>query len=115
MLPANAGTFGVTDQLFEEAVQFTPTDFGIGTINASFGNMTDSGPNPVFSSVTFIGWQMNGLPGAVLATIAVFALSGCQKAQDQSQAADSTARNLTLAPSESTAQMHDVAPNPPVA
>jgi hypothetical protein len=52
---------------------------------------------------------------AILATIAVFALSGCQKAQDQSQAADSTARNLTLAPSESTAQMHDVAPNPPVA
>jgi len=29
-------------------------------------------PGPVFSSVTFIGWQMNGLPGAVLATIAVF-------------------------------------------
>jgi hypothetical protein len=52
---------------------------------------------------------------AILATIAVFALSGCQKAQDQSQAADSTARNLTLAPSESTAQMHDVAPNAPVA
>jgi hypothetical protein len=52
---------------------------------------------------------------AILATIAVFALSGCQKAQDQSQAADSTARNLTLAPSESTAQMHDVAPTPPAA
>jgi hypothetical protein len=52
---------------------------------------------------------------AILATIGVFALSGCQKAQDQSQAADSTARNLTLAPSESTGQMHDVAPNPPVA
>ncbi|HMH22483.1 MAG TPA: chromate efflux transporter [Puia sp.] len=29
-------------------------------------------PGPVFSSVTFIGWQMNGLPGAVSATIAVF-------------------------------------------
>jgi chromate transporter len=29
-------------------------------------------PGPVFSSVTFIGWQMNGLPGAVMATIAVF-------------------------------------------
>jgi chromate transporter len=26
----------------------------------------------VFSSVTFIGWQMNGLPGAVMATVAVF-------------------------------------------
>ena len=52
---------------------------------------------------------------AILATIAVFALSGCQKAQDQSQAADSTARNLTLAPSESTAQMHDVAPPQPAA
>jgi chromate transporter len=29
-------------------------------------------PGPVFSSVTFIGWQLNGLPGAVLATVAVF-------------------------------------------
>lgn len=29
-------------------------------------------PGPVFSSVTFIGWQMNGLAGAALATIAVF-------------------------------------------
>jgi chromate transporter len=29
-------------------------------------------PGPVFSSVTFIGWQMNGAPGAILATIAVF-------------------------------------------
>jgi chromate transporter len=29
-------------------------------------------PGPVFSSVTFIGWQMNGLQGAVFATIAVF-------------------------------------------
>jgi len=50
---------------------------------------------------------------AILATIAVFALSGCQKAKDQSQTADSTARNLTLAPTESTAQMHDVPANPP--
>ena len=50
---------------------------------------------------------------AIVATIAVFALSGCQKAQNQSQTADSTARNLTLAPSESTAQMHDVPANPP--
>jgi chromate transporter len=29
-------------------------------------------PGPVFSSVTFIGWQMNGLTGAIFATIAVF-------------------------------------------
>jgi chromate transporter len=29
-------------------------------------------PGPVFSSVTFIGWQMNGLQGAIFATIAVF-------------------------------------------
>jgi chromate transporter len=29
-------------------------------------------PGPVFSSVTFIGWQMNGPQGAALATIGVF-------------------------------------------
>jgi chromate transporter len=29
-------------------------------------------PGPVFSSVTFIGWQMNGVQGAIMATIAVF-------------------------------------------
>ena len=29
-------------------------------------------PGPVFSSVTFIGWQMNGLQGAALATLAIF-------------------------------------------
>jgi chromate transporter len=29
-------------------------------------------PGPVFSSVTFIGWQMNGLYGSVMATVAVF-------------------------------------------
>jgi hypothetical protein len=47
---------------------------------------------------------------SILATIAVFGLSAsaCQKGQDQSQASDSTARNLTLAPSESTAAIRDV-------
>jgi chromate transporter len=29
-------------------------------------------PGPVFSSVTFVGWQLNGLAGAALATLAVF-------------------------------------------
>ncbi|MBS1665252.1 MAG: chromate transporter [Bacteroidetes bacterium] len=29
-------------------------------------------PGPVFSSVTFIGWQIGGLQGAVLATVGVF-------------------------------------------
>lgn len=29
-------------------------------------------PGPVFSSVTFIGWQMGGFKGAALATVAVF-------------------------------------------
>jgi chromate transporter len=29
-------------------------------------------PGPVFSSVTFIGWQMNGLYGSAMATVAVF-------------------------------------------
>ncbi|MBL7794569.1 MAG: chromate efflux transporter [Saprospiraceae bacterium] len=29
-------------------------------------------PGPVFSSVTFIGYQLNGLPGAVLSTIGIF-------------------------------------------
>ena len=29
-------------------------------------------PGPVFSSVTFIGWQMNGPLGAIFATVAVF-------------------------------------------
>src|SRR5881296_3078455 len=54
---------------------------------------------------------------AILASIALFAVA-CQKGQDQSQASDSTARNLTLAPAESTAQMRDMpdqkaAPPPP--
>jgi hypothetical protein len=46
----------------------------------------------------------------ILMTIVVFGLSACQKAQDQSQAADSTARNLTLAPAESSAAMRDAPP-----
>ncbi|HXC05492.1 MAG TPA: chromate transporter, partial [Bacteroidia bacterium] len=29
-------------------------------------------PGPVFSSVTFIGWQMNGLSGAAVSTLGVF-------------------------------------------
>jgi chromate transporter len=29
-------------------------------------------PGPVFSSVTFIGYQLNGLPGAVVSTIGIF-------------------------------------------
>ncbi|HLQ58592.1 MAG TPA: glycine zipper 2TM domain-containing protein [Gemmatimonadales bacterium] len=45
---------------------------------------------------------------AILASAAVFAVSACQKGQNQSQASDSTARNLTLAPSESSATMRDV-------
>src|SRR5216117_3137117 len=45
---------------------------------------------------------------AILATVAMFALSACQKGQEQSQASDSTARNLTLAPTESTAALRDV-------
>ncbi len=47
------------------------------------------------------------------ASIAIFGLSACQKGQEQSQASDSTARNLTLAPTESTAAMRDVPANPP--
>jgi len=52
----------------------------------------------------------------ILATIAFFGLSAtaCNKGQQQSQSTDSTARNLTLAPAESTTtQMHDVPANPP--
>jgi chromate transporter len=29
-------------------------------------------PGPVFSSATFIGWQMGGMPGAIVATIGIF-------------------------------------------
>lgn len=55
---------------------------------------------------------------AMIAMTAVFGLAACQRGQDQSQASDSTARDLTLAPTESTAAMRDVpdrqaAPPPP--
>jgi Glycine zipper 2TM domain len=52
----------------------------------------------------------------LLMTIAFFGFgaTACNKGQDQSQAAaDSSARNLTLAPSDSTARLHDVPGNPP--
>lgn len=51
---------------------------------------------------------------AIIATIATFGLSACQK-QDQAQSTDSTARDLTLAPTESTSAMRDVPANPPAA
>jgi hypothetical protein len=46
----------------------------------------------------------------ILMTIVMFGLSACQKGQEQSQASDSTARNLTLAPAESSGAMRDVPP-----
>src|SRR6266540_477 len=55
---------------------------------------------------------------AILASIAVFGLGACQKGQDQAQASDSTARNLTLAPADSTATLRDMPEhqtNPPAA
>ena len=54
---------------------------------------------------------------AIIATIAAFGLSACQKGQDQAQA-DSTAQNLTLAPTESTTTIQNVPnrqTNPPAA
>ena len=55
-----------------------------------------------------------------LATLSILALGACQK-NDQAQTTDTTARDLTLAPAESTAAMRDVAdhqahpPAPPTA
>ena len=52
-----------------------------------------------------------------LATLSVLALGACQK-NDQAQTTDTTARDLTLAPAESTAAMRDVPDqrtNPPAA
>lgn len=52
---------------------------------------------------------------AIIATVAAFGLSACQGGQDQAQASDSTARDLTLAPAESTATLQDVPAAPPAA
>ncbi|HEY7195376.1 MAG TPA: glycine zipper domain-containing protein [Gemmatimonadales bacterium] len=51
---------------------------------------------------------------AIFAVLAVFVLTtgACQKGQEQSQASDSTARNLTLAPAESTGAMRDMPEHP---
>src|SRR5438094_9224873 len=46
------------------------------------------------------GWLVVVLAGA--------ALAACVQGEQQSQSADSTARNLTLAPAESTAALKDV-------
>jgi hypothetical protein len=51
---------------------------------------------------------------ALFTSIAILGLSACQRGQDQSQA-DSTARDLTLAPAESSAAMRDVPDSPPAA
>ena len=53
---------------------------------------------------------------AIIATIAAVGLGACQKGGDQAQT-DSTARDLTLAPTESTTAMRDVPDqsNPPAA
>ena len=45
---------------------------------------------------------------ATLASVAVLGLCACQKGQEQGQAGDSTARNLTLAPADSTATLRDM-------
>src|SRR3989442_10017218 len=46
--------------------------------------------------------------GSLFAALAGAALLACAKADETSQSADSTARNLTLAPTESTAALKDV-------
>jgi len=50
-----------------------------------------------------------------LAAIALLGMNACQKGEQAGQSSDSTARNLTLAPAESTAQMRDMPEhtNPP--
>lgn len=52
---------------------------------------------------------------AIIATVAVFGLSACARGQDQSQSSDSTARDLTLAPAESSAALQDRPTVPPPA
>src|SRR2546430_4509923 len=44
----------------------------------------------------------------LIAVLTVVALAACVKSDQANQSADSTARNLTLAPTESTAAMKDV-------
>ena len=51
---------------------------------------------------------------AIIGTLAALSLSACQK-KDQASTSDSTARDLTLAPTESTTTMRDVPANPPSA
>src|SRR5438046_10504902 len=46
--------------------------------------------------------------GWLVAALAGVALAACVQGEQQSQSADSTARNLTLAPTESTAALKDV-------
>src|SRR2546425_13297980 len=46
--------------------------------------------------------------GSLFAALAGVALLACAKPDQTSQSADSTARNLTLAPTESTAALKDV-------
>lgn len=51
-----------------------------------------------------------------LTAVVLLGVNACQRSDQASQSSDSTARNLTLAPAESTGQMHDVPshePNPP--
>jgi len=51
-----------------------------------------------------------------LTAVVLLGVNACQRSDQASQSSDSTARNLTLAPAESTGQMHDVAshePTPP--
>ncbi|MDP3912003.1 MAG: hypothetical protein Q8Q14_16590, partial [Gemmatimonadales bacterium] len=52
---------------------------------------------------------------AALASVAVLAGTACNRGDDSGQSADSTARDLTLAPAESTAAMRDVPATPPAA
>src|SRR3989449_2302818 len=49
------------------------------------------------------------------ATLAALAFAACVQGEQQSQSADSTARNLTLAPTESTAARRGVPPPAPEA